>query len=143
MERMKRIRAIAQPLCAILMMLSVLLVKEHGAVWLPVLLIAIIGTAALDSWLNRRIRKMQEEWQNSLPILTERATVLSRRVAHTYSPRSKGRVSNRDDWRMTFQTQRSDKMEMIVPHDVYMTVTEGQQGMLKHQGRKFYSFTKV
>lgn len=141
MEKLKRQRRIAVTICGFLIFGTLLLCDRYGSAALLPFIASVAGTAILDVWFSRRLNIMQEQWQGSQPILIEKATVLKRRVAHTFRLTRRGGVSSgRDDWCCTFQMERSGEMEMIVPRDVYLAVTEGQQGLLKHQGRKFYSF---
>ncbi len=42
---------------------------------------------------------------------------------------------------ITVQIDRSGEVEMVVPPDVYLAVTEGKRGLLKHKGKQFHSFT--
>ncbi len=141
MEKLKRMRRIVLLICGLLIFATLLLCDRYGRAALLPFILSVAGTVILDGWFSRRINSMQAQWQDSQPILIEKATVVERWVAHAYRPRGRGGVTLvRDDWCCTFQTERSGEVKMIVPRDIYLAVTEGQQGLLKHQGRKFYSF---
>ncbi len=141
MERLKRLRRITMMICGLLLLVSLLLLDRFGGPALPVFFVVMIAAFVLDWLLAKRIRQGQEEWQRSQPVHTEWATVVRRRVAHGYRAGRNGVHSTRDNWCITFQTDRSGELEMVVPRDVYLAVTEGKRGLLKHKGKQFHSFT--
>ncbi len=139
-DKLKRQRRICLAVCFLLIFMTVLLVKRFGDGMVVLFFVMMLITAIFDNHFSSRIGQLQEEWQRSQPLRTEWATVVRRRVAHGYRAGSRGVHSTWDNWCITFQTDRSGKVEMVVPRDVYLAVTEGKRGLLKHRGKQFHSF---
>ena len=103
---------------------------------LIVLVVCFIAEIVLDS----KKRKAAARLQASMPVVTEMATIVSRRVRHTYRASGRGRVWSYDAWCMTFETTNHGNIELPVPWDVWQQISDGTRGQLKYQGAQFIQF---
>ena len=105
------------------------------------MLAAVMVLSVVDGRINKRIRQIELEAHQKLPVCTTKATVLKRRVGYRYSAGGKGYVrSSSPMYYVTFDTERQGQMEFYVPRDVYFSAREGKSAQLKYKGNEFISF---
>lgn len=93
--------------------------------------------------IDRKCRELAAQIQASKPVLTDMATIISRRVRHGYRLGSRGgHVSCTDMWCLTFDTAKNGRLELAVPWDVWERHSDGVRGELKFKGRQFIRFVK-
>lgn len=105
------------------------------------MLAAVMVLFVVDGRINKRIRQIELEAHQKLPVCTTKAIVLKRRVGYRYRAVGKGLVrSSSPMYYVTFDTERQGQMEFYVSRDVYFSAKEGKSAHLKYKGNEFISF---
>lgn len=127
--------------CGILLMLAAMGEDANKAA-VTIVLVLMVVMAVIAGRLRKRINKILREAHEKLPVNATKATVAKRWVKHTFrSTGSKtGRISTRDNWCAAFETESQGEIKLIIPHDVYLSLREGQQGILRYRDDEFISF---
>lgn len=140
LRKAKQLCNIAAIIFAMLMGASLVGENSKSEMVLPMLALVIV-LAVIDGCINKRIRQLELEAHEKLPVMTTKATVLRRRVGYRYRASGKGQVrSGAPMYYVSFDTERQGTMELYVPHDVYLSAKEGKSGSLKYKGDEFISF---
>lgn len=107
---------------------------------LAVFLGGIITEIVLDS----RKRELAARIQAAMPVITDMATIVSRRVRHSYRMSARGgSVSSTNAWCLTFETSKNGAVELSVPWDVWQHNPDGTRGQLRYKGGQFIRFRKM
>lgn len=107
-------------------------------------LAVFIASIIAELVIERKKREAAASIQAAMPLITDMATIVSRRVRHTYRMSSRGgHVSSTDAWCLTFETSKNGTVELAVPWDVWEHHPDGTRGQLRFKGSQFIRFTKM
>lgn len=98
----------------------------------------IAGMIALVCLEGKRREAVAREQQQA-PMVTEIATIVSRRVAHSYTG-GRGRFTSHDSWCITFRTAKHGDVELTVDWDTWKRFPDGTRGELRYKGAYFIRF---
>lgn len=105
--------------------------------FIPFILVFVVIAAVIIKGV------MQNGRNNKLPRLSVGVNVVAKRTSvHTHH-NNNGFDTTSNTYYMTFQFDSGDRMEFIVPSDVYGLCAEGDFGNLTFQGTRFISFERV
>lgn len=119
-----------------------------GSVWMfdlfgsvmPVFFIVVIGIMLLS------VGKGFMQWSrnNRLPLLAVDSKIVSKRteVRHIQHTEDTMPSRTRTTYYLTFEVESGDRMEFIVNGEEFGMCAEGDQGLLRFQGTRYYGFTR-
>lgn len=145
---MSRKLSIANILCVLLILAGFMvasLSRETVSMLVPIAgVLAILGGFIGLIVVDNKRKAYAAQQQASIPLKTDMAQIISRRVAHTYRMGSRGgHVSSTDAWCLTFQTSNNGNVELVVPWDTWEKNPDGTRGQLRWKGSQFVRFTKM
>ena len=138
---------IAQWICGAVMIAAMVVVAvgrdkvpDGVMIGAAVLLIAaMIAGMALESKRREALARQQKD----APVLTDMASIVSRRVAHRYTGGGRGgHFTSHDTWCMTFSTAAHGKVELAVDWDTWQHNPDGTRGELRWKGTQLIRFRK-
>lgn len=146
MNSMKKMRIAA--IIAGVLTLTAFVVLAAGGTKLPkqftlIAFAIFLGGMIASLVIDKKCRELAARIQAGKPVVTDMATIVSRRVRHGYRLGSRGgHVSCTDLWCLTFDTAMHGRIELAVPWDVWERYSDGVRGELKFKGRQFVHFMK-
>ncbi|MGG1879632.1 DUF2500 domain-containing protein [Paenibacillus cisolokensis] len=107
---------------------------------MPVFFIVVVGIVLLSAGKGL----LQWSRNNRQPLLTVESKIVSKRteVKHTHHHDDTTSSRTRTTYYVTFEVKSGDRMEFVVSGEEYGMCAEGDQGMLRFQGTRFYSFAR-
>lgn len=127
--------------CGILLMLAAMGEDANKAA-VTIVLVLMVVMAVIAGLLRKRINRILREAHEKLPVNATKAAVAKRWVKHTFrSTGSKtGRVTTRETWCAAFETEKHGEIKLVIPREIYLSLRDGQQGILRYRGSEFISF---
>lgn len=107
---------------------------------MPVFLIVVLGIILLTAGKGL----LQWSQNNRQPLLTVESKIVSKRTEVKHSHHADDTMSSRTrtTYYLTFEVESGDRMEFVVSGEEYGMCAEGDEGMLRFQGTRFYSFVR-
>ncbi|CAM3568015.1 MULTISPECIES: DUF2500 domain-containing protein [Paenibacillus] len=107
---------------------------------MPIFFIVVIGIIILSA--GKGI--LQWSQNNRQPLLTVDSKIVSKRteVKHTHHTDEAMSSRTRTTYYLTFEVESGDRMEFVVNGEEFGMCAEGDEGLLRFQGTRYYSFVR-
>lgn len=105
---------------------------------IPIFLVVMIGIVAVSA--GRGL--LQWSRNNSSPMLTTPARIVSKRSELRQQQSQEEGVSSRTSYYITYETENGERMEFKVDGNVYGMSAEGDRGLLTYQGTRYHGFQR-
>ncbi|MGY5343079.1 DUF2500 domain-containing protein [Paenibacillus glucanolyticus] len=107
---------------------------------MPVFFIVVIGIILLSA--GKGI--LQWSQNNRQPLLSVDSKIVSKRteVKHTQQTDDTMSSRTRTTYYLTFEVESGDRMEFIVNGEEFGMCAEGDEGLLRFQGTRYYGFAR-